>query len=362
MAKKRKKAVIVKFPKNTINFKNPNIYDLVRCETQDKTRDYVKKVLDFNGIEYFEDKAGNVYNLTNKDVPLLSAHMDTVMREEDMKLAVKLVEDNTGIIATGGICGGDDKCGVYIVLKVLVEKKYSVNFIFSTDEEIGCVGIRDFIKNEDNVKDLKENCLYCLVLDRKGNTDIICNYNYYGTKEFEDTLKEVSKKNNFRYTPVGGVYSDADYISEFMSTANLSVGYYNPHSSKEYIDINDMNMAKYYVDAILEEVTERFEPEDKIYSYYDTYYGSYDYSERSYPYYNGTKTFKSSPNGGYYSKYIEELYGKDYVECQSCGEINHKSETAMITSWYGLELNLCLGCAFDVVDALDKEMMRKQYI
>ena len=76
------------------------------------------------------------------------------------------------------------------------------------------------------LKDL-DHILYCIVLDRRGGSDILCTDNDYGTKEFETILKEIGKV--YDYKPTRGLWSDTDILSDLLCCANLSVGYYNPH-------------------------------------------------------------------------------------------------------------------------------------
>jgi hypothetical protein len=351
----------------------PCIFKLVSCETQEKTREYVKNILSKNDIVFFEDIAGNIYNIEKVGVPLLSAHMDTVMKPNDEILASMVQPDNTRMIVTGGICGGDDKCGVYLILKLLVEKKHDINFIFSVNEEVGCLGIKAFFKNAENENKVRTNCLYCLVLDRNGHSDIICERNDYGTKKFEDALYDVSKKFGMDYAPKTGIYSDADFISDYISTANLSVGYYNAHSVNEYIDIDAMELSGIFTELILENVKEKFEPCEKTYNKYWNYcdysgYGGYpeeDWWEK----YNRKYSYKRNKNKTV-DEFLREEIEEDFefkncgpsleieeVRCDCCGSNYFEEEDLiridMITS---NDLKLCPECANDIYEQLHRKL------
>lgn len=272
-----------------------DIYELLRRD-QDGTSEYVREKLDEMKIPYEVDDYGNIFYLENKERPLLSAHMDTVRKEADFCIGAFLNESDDDKIFSGGILGGDDKCGVYIILKVL-EAGRVVNFIFSRDEEIGCLGIKALLKpnyQENKEKaDKVRDCLWCLVLDRRNNSDIICFQNGYGSIEFEKALEKVSKDGNFGYVGARGLCSDADTIEEFISTANISVGYYSPHSAKEYISKKDLEKALNYTIAVIDNIKEKFAPSEtktfsysyngyhggyyNAYDYYDTYYSGYDF-------------------------------------------------------------------------------------
>lgn len=321
---------------------HPNIYSLLKCVNQEDTEIYVKEVLELFQIEYHIDDYGNIYNLDIENSPLLSSHMDTVMRETDKKLTKMVEPDETGIILSGGILGGDDKCGVYITLKLLSEGK-KFNFVFSKDEEIGCKGIRYFLSKEENIKKIEKNVLYCLVLDRNGTNDIICFKNDYGTKEFEDALKDLSKSYGFEYVPALGVFSDADYISEHISTANLSVGYFNPHSSSEIIDVMSLEHAKKFVEVIIENLTKKFEPCEKAYShYYGKGYGLYGQFEGYFDEYDDYKSIDSSKSN----------------VCSCCNLTIEKEVSIEIYFLEGEKMYLCPDCAMDIQDQIRKGLAK----
>lgn len=277
-----------------------DIYELLRRD-QDGTAEYIKTFLDSLGVEYKVDSYGNIFFLDYENYPLLSAHMDTVRNEEDFCIGAFLTESDDDKIMSGGILGGDDKCGVYIILRA-IEAGKKVNFIFSRDEEIGCVGIKKLVGDNEICEKIKK-CLWCLVLDRRGNSDIICKLNDYGTAEFESALEKISNDNNFGYKPTKGLCSDANTIRDYISTANISTGYFCPHSQKEYIVKADLETAYNYTIAVIDNLKDRFEPaERKVYDYTDySYWRDYDNNYDFYAHmyeddYDDYRTY------GYYSK------------------------------------------------------------
>lgn len=356
----------------------PCIFKLVSCETQDKTREYVKDILTKNDVPFYEDETGNIYNIDKVGAPLLSAHMDTVMKPNDEILASMVEPDNTRMIITGGICGGDDKCGVYLILKFLVEKKYDINFILSVNEEIGCLGIKAFFKNAENESKVRTNCLYCLVLDRNGHSDIICERNEYGTKKFEDAIHEVSKKYGMNYAPKTGVYSDADYISDYISTANLSVGYYNAHSVNEYIDIDALELSGIFTELILESIKEKFEPCEKTFNKYWGYHDSYNYGRKygGYPEEDWWEKYnrKYTPYKKKKNKTVDEFLREEVEEefefencgpslevepirCDCCGSNYFEEEDLIMIDMIAQnDLKLCPECANDIYEQLHRKL------
>jgi len=211
---------------------------------------YIIEKLKKMKISYTIDSVGNIYNVDKVGKPLLSAHMDTVQGAADV-LAIKDIQFSREMIVGKGVIGGDDKCGIYIMLELLRKRKKDFNFVFSVEEETGGVGIRSFM----DVVDLT-HMTYGLVLDRWGSSDILCSGNEYGTQSFEDALTKVGK--DFNYVPAIGVFCDADYISDDISCANISVGYYKHHTKEEFVIIEDLKRAVEFVDAVLDNVTQYY--------------------------------------------------------------------------------------------------------
>ena len=332
-----------------------DIYELLRRD-QDGTAEYVKEFLKSINVTFNVDAYGNIYYLDNENVPLLSAHMDTVRKEADFCIGAFLAESDSDKISSGGILGGDDKCGVYIILKVLEEGK-KVNFIFSKDEEIGCLGIKALLKpknveNKELTDKIRNNCLYCLVLDRRGNSDIICYENNYGTLEFETKLKEVSDAGGLDYKPARGACSDANTIREFISTANLSVGYFNPHSQGEYIVKADLEKAYDYTTIIIDTVTDKF----KAYSYSYTYNNSgKKYNRGRYGYYDDDyEDYGYGYGYGYYGYGYQNYDRNKKPKCKFCEFEDTTENLYDFILPDGREIKICSYC----IEDLEKEIKK----
>jgi len=297
------------------------LYDLLNLKAQTKTAKYIRKFLKRNRIPFYTDVFGNIFNFDLKGVPLLSAHMDTVAEfvKIDQKknvLTESILEDGSTEIRGTDVIGGDDKCGVYLVLRLLIENEYSFNFVFSRDEEVGCIGIQDVLTEEWNVEQIEQNCLYCLVLDRHGSSDIVCANNNYGSIEFEDDLVETSVANGFEYKPATGLFSDANFLAEILSTANLSVGYYKEHTDKESIVFEELENAYDYIKAIMFEITRKYGPAFYEYPKF-TKYENYGYSG-----YDGflnndeeiTEIQDDFPDWGNFPAYDNSISVSDFLE------------------------------------------------
>ena len=233
---------------------------------------FIKNYLNKYRIDYNEDKHGNIYNLSYPDKPILNSHMDTVQDENDSMLQ-HFAKIRGNVLSGYGTIGADDKCGIYLILDIIRERK--VNFLFTVEEEIGCVGAGHFVA-ENNIRSFP----YSLTLDRFGSSDIICYNNEYGTLKFQNDLSAVGKK--FGYNPAKGVLSDADQISDQLSCANLSVGYYNHHTKTEFVLVNELEVARNYVLDIIDNLKENYAAPKKIsgstgnYGMFDDMYINFD--------------------------------------------------------------------------------------
>jgi hypothetical protein len=214
------------------------------------------------GIPFKVDSNHQIYRF-NKS-PMISSHMDQVRYA---KPCSKVWETKNTIIGDGNL-GADDKNGVFLILETL--KKFpGLSFIFSCQEEIGQPLLMDLLdNNEDELTDIP----YCLVLDRRGKADIIGTYNQYCEDDFETQVEKIASQ--FGYAINYGVWSDADVISEYLACVNLSVGYYNAHSTIEHTNKKTLRKALKAVLALVKglphksyEIADKWEP-DPMWSKY----------------------------------------------------------------------------------------------
>jgi len=239
-----------------------NIFKIPSQTTEEEQMAFfIKEYLKEKNIDFIQDGAGNIYNISYPGKPLLSAHMDTVQDSIDAKLT-GFIKIKQGIIGGYGVIGGDDKCGIYIILELLKYEKF--NFLFTVEEESGGLGSSYFVKQEELI-----DIPYGLVLDRKGNSDIICARNNYGVSELEEALLELGK--TFSYSSASGTFSDADNLNSLLSCANLSVGYYNAHTKNEYVNIYDLEDATEFVSHIVKNLKQNFAiPIKRKYNMFDS--------------------------------------------------------------------------------------------
>ena len=225
-----------------------------------------------------QDEYGNLY-IINPWTPLLSAHMDTVQREDDTIWMphIHINKKKWTISYTNSIIWWDDKCWIALAMELYEKYWDRVSLLFSRQEEVGHLWASDFCRNH---SDLLKQCKYCLVLDRRNAWDIISSDNGYCSKEFEDEIYRCTK--DFGYKPTHWLLSDADAYSKYINCVNLSVWYYNAHTSNEYIVIEELKNAFNAVCNIIENFQGEYdiyhEPERKSYCDSYSYYGWYGHS------------------------------------------------------------------------------------
>ncbi len=211
---------------------------LLKLNEQDLKNNLYEKLVDYGMNPSYKD--GYVYAKGTIPV-MLVAHMDTVflppINIEFDSLNGKLYAENSGL-------GGDDRCGVYTILKVL-EHGYRPHVLFTEEEEKGNIGATKVIKSLDR-PDLK----YIIEIDRRGSND--CVFYECGNESFISYIESFGFNKNY------GTFTDISVLAPSWDIAavNISCGYYNEHTKNEYIiysevlnNINRLeNILDYYKD------------------------------------------------------------------------------------------------------------------
>ena len=236
-----------------------NTFKALCMLTQRGVKSNMEKYLKDNGYDVISE---NGYVYAKGEIPvLLLAHMDTVHHEQ----CKDIVEENGKLSSPQGI-GGDDRCGIYMILEII--KKYNCSVVFCEDEEIGAVGAQKFVQSE-IAQGLKFN--YIIEFDRKGSRDAVF-YNC-DNDEFEEFITKEFFKTAY------GSFSDISTIAPALGVAavNLSCGYYEAHTTKEYVVMSEMERVIREACKLLERTTDKdvFEYIESKYSYggYGGYYG-----------------------------------------------------------------------------------------
>ena len=246
-----------------------------------KIIEYIKRFVNSNKLRYTEDKYGNIYveKGNSSTYPCIVSHVDTVHSLESAfmikKVGYKWYAFNPNTMRQAGI-GGDDKVGVFMCLSLLKDCE-NIKVVFYRDEEGGCKGSTQSILHN---KEWYKDCSFLLACDRRGRSDLILDTagcsNLMVSDEFQNDFDHIFEKYNF--TKGSGTVSDATNMFEKginISCLNVSVGYYNPHTSYEYIDTRDINNTyKMLLDMV--EITKKKYPNTPIHkTSYSTYNPNY---------------------------------------------------------------------------------------
>ena len=196
------------------------------------------------------NKSGFVY--AEGEIPvLLVAHLDTVFKRPPE--TVLYDNEHDMMTATRGL-GGDDRCGVFAILKILEELKPHV--LFTEQEEVGGLGAKKALS-----KLKRPNVKYMIEFDRHGDND--CVFYDCGNTEFINYIESFGFKTEI------GVFSDISILgpSWDIATVNISSGYYDEHTYHEYIKVNELLTNIERVKKILKESNDvkYFDYQEKVF-------------------------------------------------------------------------------------------------
>ncbi len=230
----------------------------------------MEKLIQYLKMEQSELKSSLYVELVNKgmdvifereflyakgDVPvLLVAHLDTVFDTPPKSLFYNEKKD---ILHSYRGIGGDDRCGVYAIMELL--KEFRPHVLFTEGEEIGGIGAIDAVMLLD-----KPDVKYIIEFDRHGNND--CVFYDCGNEEFMDYIE------SFGFQTEQGTFTDISILGREWDVAavNISSGYYNEHTFREYIRFLELKNNIKRVAGIIREL-------DKVpyFKYCDVYSDDY---------------------------------------------------------------------------------------
>lgn len=231
---------------------------------ESKMIEFLVNYLYIEGYDYSVDEHNNIYVTKGtlgegEFYPMFISHTDTVheiideiiVKEEYLirpytfgkdfgtghTLCLKGYDKNgnpTGI-------GGDDKCGIFICLELLKQLD-KVKVAFFVSEETGCHGSK--MVNQEFLKDVG----YCTQYDAPG--DHLISHSCMGTvlfdkeseffkiahKSISDSFGNEMLVQSHPYTDIMMIKQKSDF-----SCINISCGYYNMHTSNEFVCIEDVN-------------------------------------------------------------------------------------------------------------------------
>lgn len=239
--------------------------------TQPELKAYLVNVLRSNGYEVVNED-GFLF-AKGTEPYLLTAHMDTVHKEPVREIREVIDKKGRHIISSPQGIGGDDRCGVYMILEIIKEHKPSI--LFCEDEEIGGIGADKFCRTK--YLDELFNMKFLVELDRMNANDAV----FYDCDN-DDFIMFVEKETGFKES--WGTFSDISVIAPAcgISAVNLSCGYYKQHTLEEYVVWEEMLAAieatKKLLKANCPEAYEYVELETDRWSY-GRWYDDYDYAK-----------------------------------------------------------------------------------
>lgn len=185
----------------------------------------------------------------------LVSHLDTV---HDKTVSDMFIEPEKKIIHSPQGIGGDDRCGVWIILRILKDilenGEELPSIFFSTDEETGSQSTKDacdwIIKNYPECVD---GIRFFIQLDRKGKNDSV----YYNcdNKMFETYI------NSYGFETAHGSRTDICILCDKFGKAgvNLSCGFEGEHRVTEIVDVEVMLSTTQKVKTIIKEADKEIE-------------------------------------------------------------------------------------------------------
>jgi len=212
---------------------------------------YIVEFCEKHRLDYIVDDLGSI--LITKGKPnegsyygCIGGHIDSIHPIEP-----KTIIESKGILTAWSEqgqqigCGADDLCSVHIALEILMMVQV-IKVAFFVSEEIFCVGVKNVVKNNRNwfndVGYFLEFDAPELMITRDSNgVDLFDEDGEFIKKimpHLKDSLGTKLRLYSHPFTDVSVIRSEIR-----ISCINLFAGYYQWHTSKEYVAIGHVSMA-----------------------------------------------------------------------------------------------------------------------
>lgn len=205
-------------------------------------------------VSFMLDSIGNLL-ITKSDskssnYPCVIAHMDAVHDFYDERNVIRNNNIVKAYYKNGMQCGlcADDCNGVYIAIQLLRSDIKNLKVCFTVEEEIGGNGALFAGQNFEFFKDVS----YFLQADRKGRDDLIIYSNGHSIASPE-FINDILSIPDFKYAPEIGSFTDVGILTELLdiSGVNISCGYYNEHTNKEFCNLNELHTCLLFMYRII---------------------------------------------------------------------------------------------------------------
>jgi len=232
---------------------------------------FITNWLNENHIPFYVDRLFNIYatktsdGYEDKPYPCVVAHTDTVHKiqpifvneemlfdaDETRKFALKGYTDET--LTTPSGIGGDDKCGIFGCMQMLLNEPH-VKAAFFVTEEIGCIGSREADPT------FFEDVAYAIQFDGPENwmiTEVCSGVRLFNREsEFFEVLDRVLEKNFSYYQYMIHPYTDVSQLKMKFDFAcvNIAAGYYDYHTPQEYVIVEDLQRSIHTASELIKEL------------------------------------------------------------------------------------------------------------
>ena len=173
---------------------------------------------------------------------LFSSHVDTVSKsgfgEHESQHNVVTYDSETMLVRPiGDVLGADDGAGVWLLLE-MIDASVPGTYVFHRGEECGGIGSsgmarhhEEFLKKFDRAIAFDRQATHSVITWQSGGR--CC------SDEFAAELADRLTCDTYFLAPDdGGTFTDtANYTDYIGECTNVSIGYYNEHSEKEYLDL-----------------------------------------------------------------------------------------------------------------------------
>lgn len=151
--------------------------------------------------------------------------------------------------------GADDKNGIWIALKCF-DAFAAIKLAFFVEEERGCLG-----SSKANL-DFFKDCRFVIQCDRKGGHDFIQSIS--GTKLCSEEFINDVPLAKYGFKREFGMMTDVQTLRKKgvkVSCCNISCGYYEPHTNREYTLLPELKNTLSFVKDIIKTCTKTYEDE-----------------------------------------------------------------------------------------------------
>jgi len=192
----------------------------------------------------FVDAFDNVHIRVGVSRTIWSAHTDTVHRRSTrQKLTVAENVVRLHPMSASNCLGADDTAGVWIMREMILAGVPGY-YVFHHAEERGGIGSAALMREHGEW--FAKHFDRCIAFDRCGTRDIITHQGCLRTASdgfARDLALVLNTDSAFGYRPCAdGIFTDSDnYADDVPECTNISVGYYNEHTSRERLDLGHVH-------------------------------------------------------------------------------------------------------------------------